>query len=71
MGLKQLRAERLLRAATDLQSAFWDALYELEKTLDVSISANRDLSEWDAQTLYAGAEDDVGVVSRPGLGRDW
>jgi len=61
----------LRQTAADLQGAFWDALCSLEQALDVSIDASRDLSDWGAQDLYSGAEDDAGVVSRVGIGRDW
>jgi len=53
-------ATKLLRIATTLQGAFWDALFELEQALGVDIDANRDLSEWDVESLHECVEDDAG-----------
>ena len=60
---QRIRAEALLRGATDLQGAFWDAVLELECALDVRIDTNRDLSDWDIDRLHSGAEDDCGPAS--------
>ena len=44
--IDKAKAEELLATATQLQAAFWDALFELEGALDgIEIDGNRDLSE--------------------------
>ncbi len=61
--VQRMRAEALLRIATDLQGEFWDAVLELECALDIRIDTNRDLSDWDVERLHSGAEDDCGPAS--------
>lgn len=61
------QAADLLGLVVRLQGDFWDALLELELTLDVEIDASRDLSNWDVQSLYEGLADDCGPASRVGL----
>lgn len=60
---KGAEAEQLLRNATELQGAFWDALLELECALDVKIDANRDLSTWDVRGLYECQSDEWAPAS--------
>jgi len=54
-------AEELLAVATELQTAFWDALTDLEGALQgIEIDGNRDLSEVTIAELMEEAEDGSG-----------
>ena len=53
--IDKAKAEDLLATATQLQTAFWDALLELEGALDgIEIDGTRDLSETTIDELIAG-----------------
>ena len=44
--IERAKAEELLATATQIQAAFWDALWELECALDeIEVDGNRDLRE--------------------------
>jgi hypothetical protein len=56
--IDRARAEELLATATQLQTAFWDALLELEGALDgIEIDGNRDLSETTIDELMEAEEE--------------
>ena len=53
--IDRAKAEELLATATQLQTAFWDALSELEGVLSgIEIDGTRDLSETTLDELMAG-----------------
>lgn len=52
----QIEAQRLLDAAREAQTDYWEALAALEKCLGVDIDAEWDLNDTSLEALMEGAE---------------